>query len=289
MAPAPTNGHNLTSLSQRRRGSRYTLQVPLDITVLRWGIPDTVPGRSLDLSPNGVAAILAGEFSPGEKVGVEIRLPQSENPLRTRALVRHHDKLRCGFEFVGLSDEQRKAIRTWAEKAQPGSATIIRDLPPNGGSPARGPESALVQDPPPPPMLSQRGWMFLVLSAAILLSVLWWRWHRGWEDLEASLPSAQSLPQAQAQVPAEVMEKLVRHRVDPEYPAAARRQNLEGVIPLDVLIGSDGSVLSVRALKGPQILAQAAVDALRWWRFEPYRIQGKAVVAETTVAVEFKP
>jgi TonB family protein len=287
MAPAPTNGHNLNSLSQRRRGSRYTLQVPLDVTVLRWGIPDTVPGRSLNLSPNGIAAILAGELSPGEKVGVEIHLPQSENPLRTRALVRHHDKLRCGFEFVGLSDEQLKAIRTWAEKAQPGSATIIRDLPPNEGSPARNPDREPWLDPPP--MLSQRGWMFLMLSAAILLSVLWWRWHRGWEDLETGLASAHSLPQTQALVPAEVMEKLIRHRVDPEYPAAARRQNLQAVIPLDVLIGSDGSVLNVRALGGPQILAQAAVDALRWWRFEPYRIQGKPVVAETTVAVEFKP
>jgi TonB family protein len=289
MAPAPTNGHNIPSLLQRRRGSRYTLQVPLDVTVLRWGIPDTVPGRSLDLSPNGVAAILAGEFSPGEKVGVEIRLPQTENPLRTRALVRHHDKLRCGFEFVGLSEEQRKAIHAWAEKAQPGSATIIRELPANGGSPAKNSDRNPSQDPPLSLMLTQRGWLFLLLSAAILLSVLWWRWHRGWEDLEAGLVSTQPLPQAQAQVPAEVMEKLVRHRVDPEYPAAARSQNLQGIIPLDVLIGSDGSVLGVRALGGPQILAQAAVDALRWWRFEPYRIHGKAVVAETTVAVEFKP
>jgi len=283
MAPAPTNGHIPTS--QRRRGSRYTLQVPLDITVLRWGIPDTVPGRSLNLSPNGVAAILAGELSPGEKVGVEIRLPATETPLRTRALVRHHDKLRCGFEFVGLSDDQRTTIRNWAENAQPGSLTITRDVSPE----ARGLQSERAQNPPSEPLFSQRGWFFLLLSAAVLLSVLWWRWHRGWEDLESSLTLSQPLPAAQAQVPAEVMEKLVRHRVDPEYPAGARPENLQGVIALDVLIGADGSVLNVRPLGGPQILAQAAVDALRWWRFEPYRIKGKPVVTETTVAVEFKP
>ena len=307
MAPAPTNGHNPSS--QRRRGSRYTLQVPLDVTVLRWGIPDTVPGRSLDLSPNGLAAILAGEFNPGEKVGVEIRLPQNENPIRTRALVRHHDKLRCGFEFIGLSDEERKIIRRWAEKAGPRSAdlgsaaqatadqasaeqgllTITRDLPATEGNPKGSPDREIPQDRPPATILSQRGWLFLMLSAAILLSVLWWRWHRGWEDLESGLTTTQSLPDAQEQVPAEVMEKLVRHRVDPEYPAAARPKKLQGVIPLDVLVGRDGSVLSVRPLGGPQILAQAAVDALRWWRFEPYRVNGKAVVAETTVAVEFKP
>jgi len=280
MAPAPMNGHNPSS---RRRGLRHALQVPLDVTVLRWGIPDTVPGRSLNLSPNGVAAILAGELSPGEKVGVEIRLPESENPLRTRALVRHHDKLRCGFEFIGLSEEQRTALSTWAENAGPAlavneSALSVAQTHFN----REAADSSL-------PALSRRGWLFLFLSAAVLLSVLWWRWHRGWEDLESGLRKSQSLPQAQAQVPAEAMQKLVRHRVDPEYPAAARPQKLQGIVVLDVLVGRDGTVLNVRPLGGPAILAQAAVEALRWWRFEPYRVKGKTAVAETTVAVEFKP
>ena len=48
---------------------------------------------------------------------------------------------------------------------------------------------------------------------------------------------------------------------------------------------------TLRALNGPEVLARAAVDALymKWWRFEPYQIDGKAAVVETTVAVEFKP
>jgi protein TonB len=54
-------------------------------------------------------------------------------------------------------------------------------------------------------------------------------------------------------------------------------------------VGRDGSVVNVKALNGPEILGQAAVDALRWWRFEPYRVDGKPVVVETTVAVEFRP
>jgi protein TonB len=40
---------------------------------------------------------------------------------------------------------------------------------------------------------------------------------------------------------------------------------------------------------GPEVLAQAAMDALRWWRFKPYQVDGQPVVVETTVAVEFKP
>src|ERR1700719_2818159 len=87
----------------RRRGPRYRVQAALDVTVLRSGIPDTLPGRSVNLGVGGVAAMLAGELLPGEAVGVEIHLPMTAQPLRARALIRHHDKLRSGMEFVGLS------------------------------------------------------------------------------------------------------------------------------------------------------------------------------------------
>jgi TonB family protein len=116
--------------------------------------------------------------------------------------------------------------------------------------------------------------------------------RRGWEDLESGLQEdakASTGARSQAQVPAEVMAKLVTHRVDPDYPEAARPANLQGVIVLDVVVGRDGSVLDMRALNGPEMLAEAAKDALRWWRFEPYRIEGQPVAVETTVAVEFKP
>ncbi len=138
----------------------------------------------------------------------------------------------------------------------------------------------------------KRGWIFLLLSTVILLSVLRWHWNRGWEDLESGLQENGKLneaPTPQAKVPADVMAKLVTHRVDPDYPEAARRENLQGVIVLDVVVGRDGSVLDMRAVNGPEVLAQAAMDALRWWRFDPYRVDGQPVVVETTVAVEFKP
>jgi TonB family protein len=136
----------------------------------------------------------------------------------------------------------------------------------------------------------KRGWIFLLLSAGILVGVLWWHWNRGWVDLESDLQKIENqAPQAQAHVPADVMEKLVIHRVDPDYPEAARPENLQGVIVLDVVVGRDGSVLDMHAVNGPEVLGQAAMDALRWWRFEPYRVNGQPVVVETTVAVEFKP
>ena len=84
------------------------------------------------------------------------------------------------------------------------------------------------------------------------------------------------------------MEKLLIHRVEPAYPAEARNAKLQGVIALDIVIGRDGSVVSIRPLNGPDILARAAIDALRWWKFEPYRINGEPSVVESTVTVDFK-
>jgi protein TonB len=84
------------------------------------------------------------------------------------------------------------------------------------------------------------------------------------------------------------MQKLLVHRVEPVYPAEARQAKLEGTIALDIVVGRDGSVVSMHALNGPAVLARAAMDALRWWKFEPYRLNGEPAVVETTVAVEFK-
>src|ERR1700684_2359230 len=66
----------------RRRGLRYGVQAPLDVAVLRSGVPESVPGRSLNLGSGGVAAVLAAEVLPGEVVGVQILLPKALVPLR---------------------------------------------------------------------------------------------------------------------------------------------------------------------------------------------------------------
>jgi TonB family protein len=275
----------------RRRWLRYRVQALLDVKVVRSGIPDVLPGRSVNLGEGGVSAVLAGELLPGEAVGVEIQLPQVADPLRTRALVRHQDKLRSGLEFVGLSAEQQAAIRNWAGDAKAELEPGVRGkVPLETGKGSESGGSGGSQ------LLTGRGrerrWIFFAAAAAVLLAALWWRWNRGWEDIEGGLRKNEKTteaPQPQARVPAEVMEKLVTHRVDPDYPLEARQAKLQGVIELDVVVGRDGSVVDVRARNGPAVLAQAAMDAMRWWRFEPYRIDGKAVIVQTTVAMEFKP
>jgi TonB family protein len=270
---------------------RFRVQAPLDVTVLRSGIPDTVPGRSVNLGEDGIGAFLAGELTPGEAVAVEVRLSPGANPVRARALVRHHNKLRYGMQFVGLSVDQQAAIRNWLGETKAEAETGQR--PPmvvetRKDQERRGPGRRAARFP-----RRKKWWpalLFLLAAAAILAALFWWRWNRAWADLEFGLQknqTATTLPQVQ--VPADAMAKLVTHRVDPDYPAAARREKLSGVVVVDVVVGRDGSVLNTRAVSGPQVLTEAAMAALRWWRFEPYRVDGQPMVVETTVAVEFKP
>jgi TonB family protein len=286
----------------RRRVPRFRMQAPLDVTVLRAGITDTLPGRASNVSERGVGAVLAGELIPGETVELEVWLPPKGQPLRTRARVRYQDELRCGLEFLIETAEDRVAIQEWAKharaetevKEKSTSASIgnsekiaipretdvryVRDSR-GGGGDGRGPRN-------------QRPigtWLLAGSLIVIAAGGLWW-WNHQWELLEAGLHTGVSAQteKPRAQVPAEVMQRLLVHRVEPVYPAEARQQNLQGVIALSIVVGRDGSVLSMRALNGPDVLARAAMDALRWWKFEPYRLNGEPAAVETTVAVEFK-
>src|SRR5579872_3385811 len=281
----------------RRRVPRFRMDAPLDVTVLRSGIPDTVPGRAVNVCERGIAAVLAAELAAGESVGVEVRLSPATEPLRTRATVRYQEKLRYGLEFMTISPEQRTAIRDWSREARAETEITVSSMP----AVDRGEEKEFrMSSGPrlsggggPPRKVSKRrrrlGWLIALLVMAAIAAAFWWKWNRSWEELESGLKnSSVTADKPAVQVPAEVMQKLLLHRVEPVYPAEARRQNLQGIVAVDIVVGRDGSVISMRALNGPDVLARAAMDALRWWKFEPYRVNGEPSVVETTMAVEFK-
>lgn len=265
----------------------------LEVTVLRSGIPDTLPGRAVNISERGMEAVLAGELKTGESVGVEVRLTLVSQPLRTRATVRFQDKLRYGLEFTALSTQQRNAIRDWVRrqnaKVKPQDpATALKT---RGQAERDRRAGAVAGQPFAMRKWSGRHWMVASVLIVIAGTVGWWQWNQSWAQLEAGLKNEQtgSPEKPQAQVPAEVMQKLLIHRVEPVYPAEARKQRLQGIIALNIVVGRDGSVVSMHPLNGPEILAQAAMNSLRWWKFEPYRLNGEPAAVETTLAVEFKP
>jgi protein TonB len=74
---------------------------------------------------------------------------------------------------------------------------------------------------------------------------------------------------------------------DPLYPAAARAQALEGVVALDALVDATGKVAEVKAISGPMMLRQAAIDALRKWKYQPARVDGQPTAVHTNVNIRF--
>lgn len=77
--------------------------------------------------------------------------------------------------------------------------------------------------------------------------------------------------------------------VRPVYPTTMREAGREGVVPMEAIIGRDGSVLLVRVISA-QVhpdFALAAVDAVRQWRFDPTLLNGETVEVVMTVTVNF--
>ena len=104
----------------------------------------------------------------------------------------------------------------------------------------------------------------------------------------APLPSQ---PHAQAvRVGGSVRPPHMEYNVRPVYPASMREAGREAVVPIEAIIGQDGTVSSVRVLSAEihPDFAIAAVDAVSQWRFTPTLLNGVPVDVAMTVSVEFK-
>ncbi len=84
-----------------------------------------------------------------------------------------------------------------------------------------------------------------------------------------------------------VSEGLLLHRVQPTYPPLARAAHVSGTVQLQATIGRDGNIQNLRVISGHPMLAPAAVQAVKQWKYRPYLLNGEAVEVETTVTVNF--
>jgi TonB family protein len=76
--------------------------------------------------------------------------------------------------------------------------------------------------------------------------------------------------------------------VEPVYPPDARQARLEGTVKLHVVVGANGEIQSFRTVSGPESLAQAAMNAVREWRYRPTLLNGKAVETQEDVTFVFR-
>jgi len=82
--------------------------------------------------------------------------------------------------------------------------------------------------------------------------------------------------------------KAAKERPAPEYPAMAKQLHLEGDVQVQAHISESGTVEDVKPLTGNAVLANAAVNAMRRWKFTPVVTDGKARKAVTEMSFSFK-
>jgi TonB family protein len=273
---------------------RRPINVPLDLIALRSGVPENLPGRCTDLSEAGVGAMIAGELGAGQQVAVELRLPNVGVPVRARAFVRYQSRLRCGLEFVSLSVEQREMIRYWVHRAA-SQPTVGIDFKKADPTKELADETVVLAEPVTVIAETKvkikrsvkigRGMLALLFACMLGLAGLgWWQWQNSWNELEARALAGS----ARLRVSPETMEKRIVTKVDPVYPEAARIEKTDGLVVLDAVIASDGSVKRLRTISGPDLLVQSAKQAVQSWKYEPYLANGNAVEVETTISVDFR-
>jgi protein TonB len=94
-------------------------------------------------------------------------------------------------------------------------------------------------------------------------------------------------PIKRIRVASRVAEANLIHDVSPQYPPEAGRARIEGTVVLMALIGKDGSVQDVQVESGLPILAEAAMDAVKQWRYKPYLINGEPVEVDSRITINF--
>ncbi|HST10775.1 MAG TPA: PilZ domain-containing protein [Terriglobales bacterium] len=278
----------------RRVAPRRKVAIPLNVTILRSGVPDAVPGRSVDVGEGGIGAVLAAELFPGELVGVEFRLPDSGSVL-AKARVCYQERLRCGLQFLSIAPEQKEMLGAWTlDVPRRPAQIVVPEKPAIPAKPVRRVETPLPKfladssrrSEKTPTYLKRKIFMLLAASVIVAGGVGWWQWQQGWEELESRLPERSvEASQPPVAVGFEVMQGLLVHKVDPMAPTDSR---VRGVAVVSAVIGRDGSVIAVRPVSGLEPLTRAAMDSVQWWKFEPYRQNGVPVEVETSLAIEFR-
>lgn len=177
----------------------------------------------------------------------------------------------------------RTASRPAAQPPAPGSGVRrVRLL--NRGiliePPRIPPRVSVVDEPPLPPEAPLEG-PSTASTGVDLLSV-----GPVAADQVSQPAAAPSVPQRVILVSTIEAAKLVS-QIHPVYPALAMQARIQGDVVLHAIISKDGGVSELQVLSGHPLLVNAALDAVRKWRYSPTLLSGRPVEVETTITVSF--
>jgi TonB family protein len=89
-------------------------------------------------------------------------------------------------------------------------------------------------------------------------------------------------------ITSDIVQPVLIHKVEPEYPEFAKKVRVKGILILEAIITQKGNVESVKVLRGVHpLLDQAAVTAVKQWRYKPASLNGKPVKVYSTITVNF--
>ena len=106
-----------------------------------------------------------------------------------------------------------------------------------------------------------------------------------WVELQGQAEAVTASSAQRLKLPPGAIDPLTVHKVDAVLPPGQTTRN--GIALVHIVVAADGTVIDARTESGIEVFNRAAVDAVKDWRFQPYRVDGAPVEIETTVAVEF--
>jgi protein TonB len=111
----------------------------------------------------------------------------------------------------------------------------------------------------------------------------------------ASLPEAPMRPPEpppptlqRIEVNSEVQQGKLLVAIPPRYPPLAQRSRIQGTVRLEAVIAKDGTLIEIKALEGHPLLIEAAIEAVRNWRYLPTVFNGNPVEVQTLIDVDFR-
>jgi TonB family protein len=184
-------------------------------------------------------------------------------------MYRERADIQCGDPAARASD--LKTADGWVDKftatkrADVGKNSYVRALP-----------LSLPIPPPPPPLPDMGGGVPGGNPGGVIGGIIG----------STPRPPNGAIPQ-RVRVSAGISEGLIIKQVQPVYPAVAKQARIQGQVVLKTEISKEGTIQSLELISGHPMLVPSAIDAVKQWLYQPYRLNGEPVAVETTVVVNF--
>ena len=84
-----------------------------------------------------------------------------------------------------------------------------------------------------------------------------------------------------------VAEGMLLRKIEPIYPKFAKDSRITGTVTLKATITKSGAIEGLQVISGPKILDEAALNAVKFWRYRPYMLNNEPVEVQTTINIVF--